>query len=46
MPLPLDHVVIAVPQLDLARTTYEALGFNVLVGGAAHPPTAPLGSQH
>ncbi|GAD24894.1 VOC family protein [Acidovorax sp. MR-S7] len=36
MPLPLDHVVIAVPDLDRARAAYEALGFHVLAGGE-HP---------
>lgn len=36
MPLPLDHVVIAVPELDRARAAYAALGFHVLAGGE-HP---------
>ena len=36
MPLPLDHVVIAVPDLARARAAYEALGFHVLAGGE-HP---------
>lgn len=34
--LPLDHIVIAVPDLAQARARYEALGFHVLAGGA-HP---------
>lgn len=34
--LPLDHIVIAVPDLARARARYEALGFHVLAGGA-HP---------
>lgn len=34
--LPLDHIVIAVPDLAQARARYEALGFHVLAGGE-HP---------
>lgn len=33
MPLPLDHIVIAVHRLDQAITDYRALGFQVLIGG-------------
>ena len=33
MPLPLDHIVIAVHQLDRAIADYRALGFQVLIGG-------------
>jgi catechol 2,3-dioxygenase-like lactoylglutathione lyase family enzyme len=36
MALPLDHAVIAVPDLAQARARYEALGFHVLAGGE-HP---------
>ena len=35
-PLALDHIVIAVNDLDTAITDYRALGFQVLVGGQ-HP---------
>ncbi|WP_027474876.1 VOC family protein [Curvibacter gracilis] len=33
MTLPLDHIVIAVQQLDRAIADYRALGFQVLIGG-------------
>jgi len=33
MTLPLDHIVIAVHQLDRAIADYRALGFQVLIGG-------------
>ena len=36
MPLSLDHIVIAVTDLDAAMRDYEALGFTVLPGGE-HP---------
>jgi hypothetical protein len=36
MPLPLDHIVIAVTDLDQAIRDYEVLGFTVLPGGE-HP---------
>lgn len=32
----IDHIVIAVPDLDVARKSYEALGFTVVPGGR-HP---------
>ncbi len=32
----IDHIVIAVPDLDVARKSYEALGFSVVPGGR-HP---------
>ena len=32
----IDHIVIAVPDLDVARRSYEALGFRVVPGGR-HP---------
>ncbi|HZS33190.1 MAG TPA: VOC family protein [Methylomirabilota bacterium] len=35
----LDHVVVAVADLDAARTGWEALGFTVVPGGR-HPPPA------
>jgi hypothetical protein len=38
-PLPIDHVVIAVPSLDAAIADYRALGFTVLPGGR-HPGAA------
>ena len=36
MPLALDHIVIAVADLDRAMVDYRALGFQVLPGGQ-HP---------
>ncbi|PYM68099.1 MAG: VOC family protein, partial [Candidatus Rokuibacteriota bacterium] len=32
----IDHLVIAVPDLEVARKNYEALGFTVVPGGR-HP---------
>lgn len=32
----IDHIVVAVPDLEAARTSYEALGFTVVAGGR-HP---------
>ncbi len=45
MPFTIDHIVIAVADLDAAARDYEALGFTVLPGGehrALHPFAAPV----
>ena len=36
MPLSIDHIVIAVADLDAAIRDYTALGFTVLPGGERH----------